>query len=140
MATKKPTTPAKQPPAPTTTDAPTTARAVDAQSLPTEALPTVRAVDAQSLPTDAPTTARAVDSQSLPASSNVTATAHRSAIEALQAELDDERMRHLTARMQLERQVTALQLTLDELRADLAQSTARSRELEAQLQQLRTKR
>ncbi|HWE30483.1 MAG TPA: hypothetical protein VHB97_20895 [Polyangia bacterium] len=49
-------------------------------------------------------------------------------------------MRHLTARMQLERQVTALQLTLDELRADLAQSTARSRELEAQLQQLRTKR
>ncbi len=118
MATKKPpAAPAKKPTAPAAPATPATSDGAANQ----------RAADTH--PSLTPT--------KLDASTNATANAQRSLIDALQADLDDERMRSLTSRTQLERRVTALELTLDEVRAELARATARSRELEAQLLQLR---
>ena len=114
MATKKPTAPAKKPPVSPATNDETPAHAADSPALPANA------------PADATTKV-----------TNAGANAQRSLIDALQAELAEERLRSLTSRTQLERQITSLELTLDELRAELAQATAHSRELEAQLQQLR---
>jgi hypothetical protein len=60
--------------------------------------------------------------------------AEQSALAALQAVLDEERVAHLATRTRLERQVEALHARIAELEGELAQSAARIRELAARLQ------
>jgi hypothetical protein len=59
--------------------------------------------------------------------------AEQSALDALQQELDRERLQHVTTQQRLEQEIAALQHRLDELDAELAQTRARERELAAQL-------
>ena len=59
--------------------------------------------------------------------------AEQSALDALQEELDRERLEHVSTQKRLEREIAALQQRLDELDAELAQARARERELKAQL-------
>ena len=60
--------------------------------------------------------------------------AEQSALDALQAELDAERLAHLATRHRLEREIAVLQARLVEIEAELARSEAHTRELEARLQ------
>jgi hypothetical protein len=59
--------------------------------------------------------------------------AEQSALDALQEELDRERLKHVATQKRLELEIAALQHRLDELDAELAQTKARERELTAQL-------
>jgi hypothetical protein len=59
--------------------------------------------------------------------------AEQSALWALQAAFDEERVANLGARLRLEREVEALQARVVDLEADLAGAAARVRELEASL-------
>ena len=59
--------------------------------------------------------------------------AEQSAVDALKAELDAERLAHVTTRHRLEREIAALEARLAELDAELAHSEARARDLEARL-------
>lgn len=60
--------------------------------------------------------------------------AERSALAALQTELDEERIAHAGTRAQLAGQVGALEERIAELEAELASAAARLRELDARLQ------
>lgn len=60
--------------------------------------------------------------------------AEQSALTALQAELDGERIANLSARTRLQQDNEALRQLIAELQADGARLAARIRELEAQLQ------
>jgi Skp family chaperone for outer membrane proteins len=59
--------------------------------------------------------------------------AEQSAIDALQEELDRERLQHVSTQQRLQREVAALQHKLEELDSELARARARERELAAQL-------
>jgi hypothetical protein len=84
-----------------------------------------------------PDRAAAAEGASAPPSTPSSTAMERSALAALQAELDDERLAHRAAQVASERQVRALEAELAELREELARATARARELEAQLRQAR---
>ncbi|HXU74265.1 MAG TPA: hypothetical protein VN947_33450 [Polyangia bacterium] len=60
--------------------------------------------------------------------------AEQSALDALQAVLDEERVAHVATRLRLEREVEALRSRIGELEGELAQSAARIRELDSRLQ------
>lgn len=63
--------------------------------------------------------------------------AEESALAALAAEHDRERVAWVAERQRLTRELEALQARVAELEAEVAQAAARSRELEAQLRALR---
>ncbi|MDB4971555.1 MAG: hypothetical protein JWN44_7244 [Myxococcales bacterium] len=60
--------------------------------------------------------------------------AERSALDALQEVLDEERVVVAAERLKTERQLEALRLRIDELESEVAGTSARLRELESQLQ------
>ena len=57
----------------------------------------------------------------------------QSALDAMQEELDRERLTHLATQRKLEQEIAALQHQLEELDSELARAKARERELAAQL-------
>ena len=67
-------------------------------------------------------------------SATPTGAAEQSALAALQAALDEERVAHLATRNRLEREIEALHARIAELDSELAHSAARIRELDARLQ------
>jgi chromosome segregation ATPase len=64
----------------------------------------------------------------------LTPAAERSALAALQQELDDERVAHAKSRAHLQQAMPVLHARIAELEAELAQTAARVRELEERLQ------
>jgi uncharacterized coiled-coil protein SlyX len=57
-----------------------------------------------------------------------------SALAALQAAADEERVGHLATRLRLEREIEALHAQIAELEGELTRSAAQLRELEARMQ------